>query len=188
MSLLTQGQSLGKTKHRGAEWGWSLAGACGRGGWSSPILNPSGLLLPTAQNTPHALAQMESLGAQKQGIFLYLITEARHIIPKPHQLSCARDRSTSFPYLWNGGFFAELGYSSDEFLASGRPLAAAQRLHVLNPLPCAWSGWGAEQKPGACPSMEPALSLICSALKCFYRAIICLNAPRLHPAQCICQH
>lgn len=31
MSLLTEGQSLGETKYRGAERGWSLAGACGQG-------------------------------------------------------------------------------------------------------------------------------------------------------------
>lgn len=157
------------------------------GGEVVPASSPVGLCYP--QYKIHPMLWHEwNLWVHRSKDFLYLVTEARHIIPKPHQLSCARDRSTSFPYLWNGGFFAELGYSSDEFLAWGRPLAAAQRLHVLNPLPCGWSWWGAEQQPGAGSSIKPAPSLISSPLKSFYRAIICLNAPRLHPAQCIYQH
>lgn len=42
-----------------------------RGRGSSPSLIPSGPVLPTVQNTPHALTRMESLGAQKQGFFIF---------------------------------------------------------------------------------------------------------------------
>lgn len=107
-----------------------------------------------------------SFGCMEARMILYLTAGARWIIPNLHPLSCARKRSTTFPYLWNGeDFVAEQGCSGGEFLAWRLPLTTAQKLHslhVLNPLCHDQSSWDTEQRPGPCTSIRTARSQIFS--------------------------